>query len=277
MKTHDMDSAWSNRYKAKVDRVSPHSERNTFERLDRCFLGVSLQNRNFARPKLAGIVQWIGRRFPYCTVLIGDTIHRITLEVTQGLAPEVALIEALALGREFIHRERRVFERWREQTEFSFVTCGEIQQRPAYHDYHRDLVHLFKTDIPFSESVESFSHAYYRGRSTYLGPEESIRRSVDYFLEEFAVFACLQQQGLPVFVYPGSFSTLAEIAAGRTRVRPASSRISSWCRCGSRGVAPLVPDRRRNQGRKVGGEERTPTNRLANPLCWGSQAHPILL
>nr|VFK00597.1 MAG: tRNA-dependent cyclodipeptide synthase [Candidatus Kentron sp. LFY] len=159
MKTHDMDSAWSNRYKAKVDRVSPQSKRHAFERLDSCFLGVSLQNRNFVRPKLAGIVQWIGRRFPYCTVLVADTVHRITLEVTQGLAPEVALIEALALGREFVDRERRVFDRWSEQTQFSFVTCDEIQQRPAYGGYHRDLVHLFETDIPFSESVESPSEA----------------------------------------------------------------------------------------------------------------------
>nr|VFK65761.1 MAG: hypothetical protein BECKUNK1418G_GA0071005_106921 [Candidatus Kentron sp. UNK]VFK71559.1 MAG: hypothetical protein BECKUNK1418H_GA0071006_107121 [Candidatus Kentron sp. UNK] len=37
---------------------------------------------------------------------------------------------------------------------------------------------------------------------------------MDYFLEEFAVFACLQQQGLPVVIYPGSLGTLAEIAAG---------------------------------------------------------------
>nr|VFK68989.1 MAG: tRNA-dependent cyclodipeptide synthase [Candidatus Kentron sp. UNK]VFK73766.1 MAG: tRNA-dependent cyclodipeptide synthase [Candidatus Kentron sp. UNK] len=139
---------------------------------------------------------------------------QVTLEVTQGLAPEVALEQALALGREFVDRERCVFERWREQTEFSFMTCGEIQQRPAYHDYHRHLVRLFETDIPFRESVESFSYAYYRGRSTHLDPEQSIRRSVDYFLEEFAVFACLKQQGLPVFVYPGSFSTLAEIPEG---------------------------------------------------------------
>nr|VFK00598.1 MAG: hypothetical protein BECKLFY1418A_GA0070994_11204 [Candidatus Kentron sp. LFY] len=57
-------------------------------------------------------------------------------------------------------------------------------------------------------------HAYYRGRSAHLDPEQSIRRSVDYFLEEFAVFACLNQQGLPVMVYPGSFSTLSEITSG---------------------------------------------------------------
>jgi hypothetical protein len=38
--------------------------------------------------------------------------------------------------------------------------------------------------------------------------------SSEYFLEEFAIFACLKRQGLPVMVYPGSFSTLSEIARG---------------------------------------------------------------
>lgn len=215
-KTCSRDSAWSNRYKARILYVSPQSKRHTFERFDSCFLGVSLQNRNFTRPKLDGVCQWIGRRFPYCTVLIGDTIHRITLEITQGLAPEVALEEALALGREFIDRERCVFERWNEQTRFSFVTCGEIQQSPTYRDHHRHLVHLFETDIPFCDSVESSAHAYNRGRehSPHLTPEQRIRRSVDYFLEEYAVFACLKQQGLPTIVYPGSFGTPVEIAAG---------------------------------------------------------------
>nr|VFK41519.1 MAG: hypothetical protein BECKTC1821D_GA0114238_101054 [Candidatus Kentron sp. TC] len=41
---HGMDSAWSNRYKAKIDHVSPPSKRHTFERFDSCFLGVSLRN-----------------------------------------------------------------------------------------------------------------------------------------------------------------------------------------------------------------------------------------
>nr|VFK57074.1 MAG: tRNA-dependent cyclodipeptide synthase [Candidatus Kentron sp. TC] len=72
----------------------------------------------------------------------------------------------------------------------------------------------FATDFPFRDSVESFSRAYYRNRPTNLTPEQRIRHSVDYFLEEFAVFACLYHQGLPVMVYPGSFSTLAEIATG---------------------------------------------------------------
>ena len=50
-----------------------------------------------------------------------------------------------------------------------------------------------------------------------LEPAERARQvgcSADYFLEEFAIFACLQQQGHSVMVYPGSFSTLSEIAQG---------------------------------------------------------------
>lgn len=38
--------------------------------------------------------------------------------------------------------------------------------------------------------------------------------SSDYFLEEFAIFCCLKERGLTVMLYPGSFDTLYEIAAG---------------------------------------------------------------
>jgi tRNA-dependent cyclodipeptide synthase len=77
----------STRYRAKIDGVSPASRRDTFEQHEECFLGISLENSNFVRAKLAGIVEWIARRFARCTVLVGDSIHRITLEATRGLAP----------------------------------------------------------------------------------------------------------------------------------------------------------------------------------------------
>ncbi|WP_437614697.1 hypothetical protein [Erwinia sp. V71] len=40
-------------------------------------------------------------------------------------------------------------------------------------------------------------------------------RSADYFLEEFAIFSCLVADGVNVMVYPGTFSSLADIAEGR--------------------------------------------------------------
>ncbi|WP_328546229.1 hypothetical protein [Streptomyces platensis] len=45
-----------------------------------------------------------------------------------------------------------------------------------------------------------------------------------YFLEEFAIFCCLKDSGLPVMLYPGSFGTLSEIAAGEHEGAPKQLR-----------------------------------------------------
>jgi len=204
-------------YRAKIDSVSPESRRDNFEQHEECFLGISLENSNFVRAKLSGIVEWIARRFARCTVLVGDSIHRITLETTRGLAPDAALAEGLRLGREFTARERDVFAGFADRTRFSFLTCGEVQTTAAYVAYHDQLVELYRTDERFRASVESFGRKYHVKHATSISEaelERRIQRSSDYFLEEFAIFACLRQQGTQVMVYPGSFSTLAEIADG---------------------------------------------------------------
>ncbi|MGD1912018.1 MAG: hypothetical protein ACFB2X_14530 [Rivularia sp. (in: cyanobacteria)] len=45
--------------------------------------------------------------------------------------------------------------------------------------------------------------------------EYQIDKSNQYFLEEFAIFACLVKRNIPVMIYPGSFSTLTEITDGK--------------------------------------------------------------
>jgi tRNA-dependent cyclodipeptide synthase len=205
------------RYKAKIDTVSPQRARDSFEQHESCFLGISLENSNFVRPKLIGILEWIARRFPRCTVLVGDSIHRITLETTRGLSPDAALAEALRLGRSFLEEEQPVFDGFAAQTQFAFTTCSELQSWPCFAHHHRSLIELYGRNDRFRSSVESFGRQYHDKHSAALSGAERawrIQRSSAYFLEEFAMFASLKQRGVPVMVYPGSFSTLAEIASG---------------------------------------------------------------
>lgn len=213
-------------YKAKVDRVSPPSRRTTFERYDSCFLGVSLENDSFTTAKLGGIVQWIARRFSRCTVLVGDSIHRISLATTRGMSPDVALAEALRLGDEFVETQRPVFDAWSSETTFTTLRCSEVATWPDYAEFRRRLDDLFETDPCFRASVEAFGLGYHAKR--WSGPDDELRRRVrascTYFLEEFAVFASLRRRGLAVMVYPGSFSTLAEIANGSHPGAPAELR-----------------------------------------------------
>jgi tRNA-dependent cyclodipeptide synthase len=214
------------RYKAKIDAVFPERRRDLSGYHD-CFLGVSLENDQFTRPRLLGILEWISRRFPRCTVLIGDSIHRITLETAKGIPPHAALAEALHLGERFVRDERHVFDAFSEATAFSFVTCGELQATPAYGAHHARLRALFDKDEAFRASVESFGKSYHAKHSSDLSEVQRyhrIRRSSDYFLEEFAIFACLKDRGIPVMVYPGSFSTLSEIADGKHPDAPVQLR-----------------------------------------------------
>ncbi|AJC60537.1 tRNA-dependent cyclodipeptide synthase [Streptomyces sp. 769] len=189
------------RYKTEISFVSPVSDRHTFEEHSNCFLGISLENSNFRPIKVRSMVEWISRRFSRCTVLVGDSIHRITLESTRGLCPPEALIEAMRLGREFIDEHAHIFDDFRDRTDFTFINCSEVQTSDAYQSYHRALRDYFSQDSAFRTSVEAFGRRYHSKHSNGASAAELERRiqmSSDYFLEEFAIFCCLKEPGLEV-------------------------------------------------------------------------------
>ncbi|NET72800.1 MAG: tRNA-dependent cyclodipeptide synthase [Sphaerospermopsis sp. SIO1G2] len=189
----------------------------SFEQFESCFLGVSLENKNFTPEKLKALAEWISRRFKYCVVLVGDSIHRITLETTKSVQPEISLIEGLKMGSSFIEENENIFHDFPGKTQFTFETCSQIQESEDYKQFYQYLRDFFESDPNFRSSVESFGRKYHSRKTTNLDDillKERIRRSCEYFLEEFAIFACLQKRGLSVMVYPGTFSTLTEIVNG---------------------------------------------------------------
>lgn len=205
------------RYRAKTDSVTPLWARNSFEQFENCFLGVSLENNNFTPEKLQAIVTWISRRFSHCVVLVGDSIHRITLEATQELKTHIALEKALNMGESFILEQEHIFKVFEGQTKFTFETCSQIQASEDYLYFYQLLNTFFQSNAKFRMSVERFSRNYHTKQSNNLNTsllEYRIHRSCEYFLEEFAIFSCLQKRGFSVMVYPGSFSTLIEIVNG---------------------------------------------------------------
>lgn len=205
------------RYKTEIASVSPPSARGKFEEHEACFLGISLENGNFTPKKLRSMITWISRRFARCTVLVGDSIHRITLECSHSLSEPEATSAALRMGTEFLRDSREIFDAVRDSVDLTFLTCSEVQQGADYASLHKELWQNWEADPAFRASVEGFARRYHQGRAVKVDREQldyRIRRSCEYFLEEFAIFACLQRQGLPVMVYPGSFSTLSEITRG---------------------------------------------------------------
>ncbi|MFE2147224.1 tRNA-dependent cyclodipeptide synthase [Streptomyces sp. NPDC059456] len=205
------------RYRTAVQSVSPAARQDTFDGHEACFLGVSLDNSSFSPGRFESMVKWVSRHYGRCTVLIGDSIHRLTLASTRGMDPDRALEHALDLGRRFMDAQQPVLDAHRASTEFTFVTCSEVQATEEYEEFHYALRTLFVKDEAFRASVESFGRAYHAKHSSTVSAAELQQRidtSSAYFLEEFAVFCCVTRRDLPVMVYPGQFVTLDEISAG---------------------------------------------------------------
>lgn len=204
-------------YKAEVNFVSPTYMREDFIKISNPFFGISLQNSNFIRPKLLASLEWICNRYSKCSVLIGDSIHRITLQAVKNLNEQEALNQALFLGKKFFDEEFQVFEQFKARCSFDFVFCSEIQECEDYKIYYDYLKSFFNSNKIFSDSIMSFAKNYHMKRYNTIPREEwknLILNSCNYFLEEFAIFSCLKKRGKDAMIYPGSFSTLYEIAAG---------------------------------------------------------------
>ncbi|MGG4663462.1 tRNA-dependent cyclodipeptide synthase [Providencia vermicola] len=205
------------KYYAKTATVFPKSARFSFEKKNECFLGVSLENENFTSEKFLAMLNWVNQRFRRCNILIGDSIHRITLETNKGLSPEDSLSAALNLGRAYQKQASKILKAKAFYTEFSFITCHALQQTTEYAAFHDKITQSFLLSNKFRVSVEQFSLNYHRHHWKELNESQQqncINKSSQYFLEEFAIFACLANRGLNVMVYPGTFSSLAEIVNG---------------------------------------------------------------
>jgi tRNA-dependent cyclodipeptide synthase len=229
-------------YRALVSQVAPAHARGSVDRIERCVLGVSLGGSNaldFHGAKLEAIVRWIASRATRCLVLVGDSLGRISLEVREGLAPEVAEPEARALGKRYAAETEAMFRRYTTpEVHFEIRYGTEYADHKSFRRYLHDVHALYDRDVAFQALVHSFG-GYYQARTARslgnreLGVNERWQRLAhEYLLEEIALFACLAEDGWPVLVYPGSIDSIIEVAEGRYPALPAPLRalqfIALW-------------------------------------------------
>jgi tRNA-dependent cyclodipeptide synthase len=200
------------RYKAKLRYASPVSAKKSINNYRKCILGFSMENPSFERTKVEAMVGWINKRFEHCLVVIGDSIHRNTLQINHDIGEEEATQQAHRMAQNVAEEYRDIFERSCNACHFEYVFCSEVQKKAEYQNYHDQLWALVDKNQHFAKSVRKFAEYFVKRRNVDL--EEYFRLSSTYLLEELAIFTCLVKQGWPVFVYPGTFGILKEIADG---------------------------------------------------------------
>jgi tRNA-dependent cyclodipeptide synthase len=200
-------------------RVIPTEGRKAFKR---CILGVSLESADFYAAKLVAITNWIRRHFEACDVMLGDSLHRITLRLNSSTDENEALERSKWLARDFIYSSNSIFNPEESAYQFNFVYCSGVQNTSEYKSYYNQLRALFVAKKEFKKSVDDFASYYLSRNPGRVHSDAAVDLSSTYLLEELAVICCLAQASPCTFVYPGSLAILQEIADGMHPYLPPS-------------------------------------------------------
>jgi tRNA-dependent cyclodipeptide synthase len=184
---------------------------------EHCILGISLESPDFRTPKLVTITEWIRNHYERCTVMLGDGLHRITLQLDSNFGEDDALEYSKWIARDFLNSQSAVFTMRECCCEFDFKFCADVLTNdPRYPSYYGQVCSLFAKDAGFQDSCRAFARDFLRRRPQ---REESSEKHIDmstrYLLEELAVISCLAEGKPCSFIYPGSLTILEEIAQGK--------------------------------------------------------------
>ena len=246
--------ATKSRYRVWLKKMPSNNEQHKIDRYNYCILGISLENPSFVSEKLLAITNWIATRFQKCIVLIGDSLHRITLQLDRKLSDKQALDRAILMGKDYIRQHMDIFSYYKNMCNFEFIYCSNIQRMEEYENYYRQIKALFEQNKKFKDSVNSFSsefvrrHLHLKENSDYFNKQftDSIKSVTkeffmsqihlkdkyksyksyigmceEYLLEELAIFSCLFKDRVCPMFYPGSFSIFEEIHRGEHAEIPA--------------------------------------------------------
>ncbi|WP_086929701.1 tRNA-dependent cyclodipeptide synthase [Agarilytica rhodophyticola] len=204
------------RYKAEVRTCVPAEARADISTYKSCFVGISLENPSFIGSKLASIVDWISNRFSDCTFLLGDNVHRLTLQIRKDLGAEDSLNHALGLGDYYLRTHQHILKNTKTGKPFKVIRGAEIYDNCSVIKYHEALQTLFKEQESFREAVRGFARQFILRAESFdiLATENAVNLSCRYVLEELAETCYMISLGHNTLVYPGSLAIFEQISEG---------------------------------------------------------------
>lgn len=187
-----------------------------------CYLAISIANPYTQRGEHSNILKWVSENFDSCEIIIGDYLYRINEFITFGRNSKDAEEKSQLLGKlieqqlqyDIKQCERQIFRitHWAEllKDEFGFRTSLAKLKR------------FEKSNSLFHDSLKNISTSYVLKQREkgllYIDVEEyqAIEMSMEYLLEELAVFECLAESGNKTHIYPGTIlPTLKQIVNGK--------------------------------------------------------------
>jgi len=199
-------------------KITPTGVENVFKVYDKCLYGVSVGGENQNINTLLDGYGWASKYFKRCCILLGDSLYRFTIQITQGVEPDQAGRIAHEAGEKLLND---LLCRFSDVPEV--IRCSDIQKLPSFDSYHNTIRSLVATNSRLAESILrdaiSFVDRQEKHSRLCIPKQQAIRISTQYLIEEMGIYGLLSKNGWVVDVYYGKeLPTLARIINGEIEI-----------------------------------------------------------
>lgn len=207
------------KYNVKIGAVTPKHVKKNLTDYPSCVLGISLGNAKMEDDQLEASIRWISENFTHCSLAVGDSIYRYTLQATQTIEEQESKNKALQIGRDFVAKYEPMINRYRDTCNFEWACMSKVQQHVNFDKHHLVYKQLYVDNSVFKNLVDDSSNSYLSGAQDISAlseseKEEKLKITTNYFIEESAIFTCLCEEDRNLLIYPGTIKPLEIIAGG---------------------------------------------------------------
>jgi tRNA-dependent cyclodipeptide synthase len=161
-----------------------------------CYLGNSLLSKSHSEEYLESMVNWINEETNFKNVVVGlsDTLNRFTIQNEQNLSTHEAHLQALKLGDEWIEKNTAILKKLKKPFKFFRWDDWFFRNEDTIDRYKDFYLNLYNHDYilrsALHEDVNKFFNRRY-GKSIIEMPMENFNASLEYLIEELAVYSCI--------------------------------------------------------------------------------------
>ena len=227
-----------NKYRVRVENVTPFRPESELYAHQKCVLGVSMSNPVFWRSSLSSIFTWMQTHFNHSLILVGDYLHRLNEQVLNGDDEEAAIHTALEKGNQFMQKAQNYLQLHAAER-FEVYRWKPLHDEPEFQKAKMAMETLYHANPEVKASIQSTASLFVwqkMEKSDFkVSKERAVQLSAQYLLEEMAVFSMLIDRGWNVVLYPGAqLPLLMEIAKGKFRDVPNSLNKGVYVELGVR-------------------------------------------
>lgn len=209
------------KFVAQIAQVHPKKVHPKLGLLKKGFVRIVLGSENFDGERLAASAEWIRSNLDNCTILVGDSMHRLTLQIQQGLVERDSWNKAYRMGKEFLETHGNYFQN-DGLCKFEVMYTSDVKKFTSYKRLYDELMIQFTKDSEFEKAIKHCAFLFLQRQdqienTIYIpgSKNNAVHLCCQYLLEELAAFGWMVENHHGMLVYPGIRPIMDEVSEER--------------------------------------------------------------